>query len=116
MLPPPREHYDNLAPMVNHLHRSAYDFNQLDRPMVMPHSSYGRHVYPANLAEGKDWECACPKYVTESVHKGTNPLFTVKWMQNGKRVITGTSKGEVIIWKGLSFEFEKANTVHESSI
>ena len=31
-------------------------------------------------------------------------------------MITGTSKGEIVIWKGLSFDFEKTNDVHKTSI
>lgn len=37
-------------------------------------------------------------------------MHTIDWMQHGKKIIAGTSKGEIIIWK--NFEHEKAIGLH----
>ncbi len=37
-------------------------------------------------------------------------------MQGGKRVLTGTSSGEVVIWYVPYFEFEKSTSVHKERV
>jgi hypothetical protein len=57
-----------------------YDFDIADRPSIFPHPSYGKFTFPANTLAGRDYECACPKYLAEQEHKQRNPLFAIKWM------------------------------------
>jgi hypothetical protein len=47
---------------------------------------------------GFDWESSTPQFIAECTHKQEHPLFAVKWMKDGKRLITGTSKGEILTW------------------
>ena len=37
-------------------------------------------------------------------------------MQGGKRVITGTSSGEIIIWFSPNYEYEKTTSVHKDRV
>ena len=37
-------------------------------------------------------------------------------MQGGKRILTGTSKGDIITWYVPNFEYEKATSVHKDRV
>ncbi len=108
--------FDFTATEANYWHYKEYDFDPADRPVVYPHASYGKFTFPAANTLGRDWECACPKYLAEQEHKQRNPLFAIQWMQGGKRVITGTSSGEIIIWYSPNYEYEKTTSVHKDRV
>jgi hypothetical protein len=75
----------------NYWHYRNEDFDMEDRPMQMPNDSYGKTLFPDHYnGPGHDWEAATPSYVAHFVHKQKNPLFAIKWMQEGKKLIAGT--------------------------
>ena len=37
-------------------------------------------------------------------------------MQGGKRVVTGSSSGELIIWYAPNYEYEKTTSVHKDRV
>lgn len=70
-----------------------------DRNAILPHESYGKFQYSEQLRQPEmDWEASCPQFIAECLHKQEHPLFAIKWMKDGKRLITGTSKGEILTW------------------
>jgi WD40 repeat protein len=105
-----------MATDSNYWHQREYDFDIADRPAIFPHPSYGKYVFPAISEMDHDWLYSCPKFIAEQEHKQRTPLFAIKWMQGGKRVITGTSSGEIIIWHTSNFEYEKATSVHKDRV
>lgn len=101
---------------ANYWQHREYDFDQSDRPTIYPHATYGKLVYPSAYTDSQDWACVCPKYLAEQEHKSRNPLFAVTWMQGGKRVVTGSSSGELIIWYAPNYEYEKTTSVHKDRV
>ena len=84
-----------------------------DRASIMPHDSYGRYYFPDMYeAPGSDWEAAAPQFVAESLHKQKHPLFAIKWMKEGKRLITGTSNGDILTWNAPVLTYS-VSTVHK---
>ena len=79
----------------------------------MPHDSYGRYYFPDRYeAPGSDWLAAAPQFVAESLHKQKHPLFAIKWMKEGKRLITGTSNGDILTWNAPVLTYS-VSTVHK---
>ena len=59
---------------------------------------------------------ACPKFVEESCSTSKHPVFTIKWMQYGRKLITGHTNGEIHVWNGITLKFDTVNSVHEDGI
>ncbi|KAG0440521.1 Flowering time control protein FY [Dictyocoela muelleri] len=51
-----------------------------------------------------------------SINKFKCPVNVVKFVPNGRRLITGTATGEFTLWNGFSFNFETILQAHESPI
>ena len=73
-------------------------------------------MYPAYKSGEDAWEQACPRYIEESCSTSKHPVFTIKWMQYGKKLITGHTNGEIHIWNGVTLKFDTVNSVHEDGI
>jgi polyadenylation factor subunit 2 len=72
---------------------------------VLPHDSYGKYYFPEHYTKpGSDWEGAAPQFIAECVSKQDHHLFTIKWIKEGKRLITGTKTGEILVWQTQLFE------------
>ncbi|CBQ67617.1 related to PFS2-polyadenylation factor I subunit 2 [Sporisorium reilianum SRZ2] len=58
-----------------------------------------------------------PKHL---VHTSTNkircPVNVVKWMPDGRRLLTGSTSGEFTLWNGLTFNFETIMQAHDSAV
>ena len=54
------------------------------------------------------------------VHTSTNkircPVNVVKWMPDGRRLLTGSTSGEFTLWNGLTFNFETIIQAHDSAV
>ncbi|KAJ1031871.1 hypothetical protein NDA13_002257 [Ustilago tritici] len=54
------------------------------------------------------------------VHTSTNkircPVNVVRWMPDGRRVLTGSTSGEFTLWNGLTFNFETIMQAHDSAV
>ncbi len=49
---------------------SPYDFDERDRPTILPHDSYGKYLYPDHFTKpGDDWHAASPQFIAECKHK-----------------------------------------------
>lgn len=55
----------------NYWHFRETDFDsQMDETVVLPHDSYGKHLFPGFYDQpGNDWECAAPQFIAECLHK-----------------------------------------------
>lgn len=51
-----------------------------------------------------------------SINKLKCPINVVRFVPNGRRLITGTATGEFTLWNGFSFNFETILQAHESPI
>lgn len=87
-----------------------------DETVVLPHDSYGKHLFPGFYDQpGNDWECAAPQFIAECLHKQKHPLFAIKWIKEGKRLVTGTSKGEILTWN-TQVLCSTTSTVHRDRV
>lgn len=77
---------------------------------------YTQNNYPAYLDTESPWELACPKFVEESSSTSKHPVFTIKWMQYGRKLITGHTNGEIHVWNGVTLKFDTVNSLHEDGI
>ena len=54
------------------------------------------------------------------VHTSTNkvrcPVNVVRWMPDGRRLLTGSTSGEFTLWNGLTFNFETILQEHDSAV
>lgn len=87
----------------------AYDFDPEDRPCVYPNDSFAKFLYPENKnfkhfyggeqsaggqAFDADWSnVACTNYLGQCENKHRKPLYQVKWMKDGKKVVSSSSQG-----------------------
>ena len=105
--------------LMNYYHYEAYDLDENERPQIFHHHlvpEYSRYMFPSHLLKQTPWEAACPKFVEFGCSQSKHPVFTIRWMQLGKKVITGHSNGEIHIWNGLTLKFDKVNTGHRDGI
>jgi len=109
MQPPTQRqtYYDPLGLYPHLWHYGDHEVDPCNRPAMFPEASYYKLMHPLeSCLVGKDWESMTASFIVKGTQKNTNPLHTIEWMQHGKKIITGTSKGEVVIWK--NFEHERA--------
>ncbi|WFD28412.1 pre-mRNA cleavage and polyadenylation factor (CPF) complex subunit [Malassezia nana] len=54
------------------------------------------------------------------VHTSTNkvrcPVNVVRWLPEGRRLVTGSTSGEFTLWNGLTFHFESILQAHDSAV
>ncbi|KAJ2480686.1 WD repeat-containing protein 33 [Coemansia sp. RSA 2131] len=56
------------------------------------------------------------RFVQQAINKIKSPINVAKWTPEGRRLITGSSRGELTLWNGLSFNFETIMTAHDTPI
>lgn len=61
-------------------------------------------------------ESVTSKFVHMSINKIRSPVNSVLWNHDGRRLLTGSSSGEITMWNGFSFNFDTILQAHESSI
>lgn len=86
-----------------------YDFDPEDRPCVYPNDSNAKFMYPENTtyrhlyggensaggqAYDADWQnVVTSNYLGQCENKHRKPLYQVKWMKDGKKVVSSSSSG-----------------------
>lgn len=75
--------------------------------LIPPHL-YGNSSWPANAV--------CCKFIHLSLNKQRCPVNAVRWIPDGKRLLTGSSTGEFTLWNGSTFNFESLLQAHDSAI
>ena len=105
--------------LMNYYCMRTYDFGENDLPPefwdeLLP--EFAQTMYPTYIANENPWELAWPRYIEESWSTSKHPVFTIKWMQYGKKLITGHTNGEIHIWNGVTLKFDTVNSVHEDGI
>ena len=101
-----KERIDPLNFEVNYNEQYVdYDFDPEDRPCVYPNDSFAKHIFPPNKTfnniygkEGQgfdpDWtSAACTNFMGQCENKHKKPLYQVKWMKDGQKVVTSSNQG-----------------------
>jgi len=68
------------------------------------------------------WDAPETSFATRHVKAARNkragassPIFVVLWTPQGRRLLTGQSSGEVMMWNGLTFNFESTMQAHQAA-
>eukprot|EP01059_Diplonema_ambulator_P005057 TRINITY_DN14787_c0_g5_i1.p1 TRINITY_DN14787_c0_g5~~TRINITY_DN14787_c0_g5_i1.p1 ORF type:complete len:648 (+),score=130.01 TRINITY_DN14787_c0_g5_i1:102-2045(+) len=106
--------------VMTRMHRTKYDSTQ-----VPPHPYHSKDVLPAQSMKDTPISAATPKWVHTIYCIDPNPvrgegrkrpLFSALcWTPDGRRLITGNSKGEFTLWHGTSLASEMRVQGHEDA-
>lgn len=78
-----------------------------------PHQSVGLLPpagYPVSATS------VAPVLVHTSTNKIRCPINVVRWLPEGRRLVTGSTSGEFTLWNALTFNFETILQAHESAV
>ena len=108
------------------------EFDPADRPCVYPHHSFAKYVYPENtffksiygseLNSGgqtfeADWNNVCTtNYLGQCENRARQSLFQVKWMKDGKKVVSSSNQGQIIVWNAQNLDFISGCDVHGARV
>lgn len=70
-------------------------------------------MFPNETCLDRPWEGVCDKYIEHSLiqNKAKHAIFTIRWMSNGNKIITGHANGEIHVWNGITLKYD--SSVHE---
>ncbi|PIA17239.1 WD40 repeat-like protein, partial [Coemansia reversa NRRL 1564] len=78
--------------------------------------SYTVDVFPSVFVPGEPETSITTRFVQQALNKQRFPVNVIRWTPEGRRLITGSSRGELTLWSGLSFNFETIMTAHDTPI
>ena len=78
--------------------------------------SYTRYLQPPLWTKKNPAELITTKFVHTSINKNKCPVFCIRWTSDGRRLITGTQRGEFTVWNGQQFNFINVQTAHSSAV
>ncbi|WFD34687.1 pre-mRNA cleavage and polyadenylation factor (CPF) complex subunit [Malassezia cuniculi] len=78
-----------------------------------PHQVIGL-LPPAGYIESAT--SVAPVLVHTSTNKIRCPVNVVRWLPEGRRLVTGSTSGEFTLWNALTFNFETILQAHESAV
>ncbi|KAJ5071748.1 wd40 repeat protein [Anaeramoeba ignava] len=117
--PVQRRPVDYGTPIVKYMEKrifyNLYDPNDM-QPIPKVDSFAKSEVLPVFIPTLDPIENLPTRYVHSSVNKDKCPINVVSFTPEARRLITGTSKGELTLWNGLCFKFETILQAHNSSI
>lgn len=93
-------------------HRSSF------QSLLQPNPSNIINLIPPHLYGNSSWplNAVCCKFIHLSLNKQRCPVNAVRWIPDGKRLLTGSSTGEFTLWNGNTFNFESLLQAHDSAI
>lgn len=102
-----RHAIDFNSSICNFMKKEVYK-RQFDRHLYSNHPIMLRRIKPlfcySNMIDRYDGVLSHLAYTCYSKSKGT--IVSLKWFNDGKRVLTGTKLSELAIWNGVYFNFE----------
>ncbi|KAJ2296942.1 pre-mRNA cleavage and polyadenylation factor (CPF) complex subunit [Coemansia sp. RSA 2705] len=72
--------------------------------------SYTVDVPPPVFMADEPEAAIATRFVQQAINKIKSPINVARWTPEGRRLITGSSRGELTLWNGLSFNFETIMT------
>ncbi|KAJ2761963.1 WD repeat-containing protein 33, partial [Coemansia nantahalensis] len=78
--------------------------------------SYTVDMFPSVFVPEEAETSITTRFVQQALNKQRNPVNVIRWTPEGRRLITGSSRGELTLWNGLSFNFETIMTAHDTPI
>ncbi|GAW83776.1 hypothetical protein, conserved [Plasmodium gonderi] len=116
------QNVNNYYPIKLGIDRPAVDFNssicnflksdiykrQFERNLYPNHPIFSRRIKPpfcySNMIDRYDGVLSHLAY--SCLNKSKGMIMSLKWFNDGKRLLTGTQLSELAIWNGLYFNFE----------
>eukprot|EP00927_Polykrikos_kofoidii_P078328 TRINITY_DN75162_c0_g1_i1.p1 TRINITY_DN75162_c0_g1~~TRINITY_DN75162_c0_g1_i1.p1 ORF type:complete len:783 (-),score=137.85 TRINITY_DN75162_c0_g1_i1:411-2759(-) len=80
------------------------------------HYSYIKELAPPFATPQSPYDSICCRFVHSSTTKNRAPVNVVHWFPNGRRLLSGTQTGEIIIWNGFQFHFENILQAHNAAV
>ncbi|KAI3384090.1 hypothetical protein SNEBB_006443 [Seison nebaliae] len=101
---------------MNYLENSIFNRNFFRRKYLQKDSTY-----LMNMSLPIDYlQCACNSVMSRFIRPATNKdrccVYCLSWTPDGRRLLTGTHKGEFTLWHGLTFNFVTILQAHENAI
>ncbi|KAJ2861841.1 WD repeat-containing protein 33 [Coemansia erecta] len=78
--------------------------------------SYIVDVFPAAFVPHEPETSIASRFVQQAQNKERQPINIVRWTPEGRRLITGSSSGELTLWNGLTFNFETIMQAHDNPV
>ncbi|KAJ1944060.1 pre-mRNA cleavage and polyadenylation factor (CPF) complex subunit, partial [Kickxella alabastrina] len=78
--------------------------------------SYSVDVFPPTFVPDEPETSVATRFVHSSSNKVRYPINVIRWTPEGRRLITGSSSGELTLWNGLTFNFETILQAHDNPI
>ena len=95
--------YDVCHNEMQSLHSQYNDTSRMD--YGYSNYSYSRYLQPPLISSQNSANCVLTKFVHTSINKNKNSIFCIRWTPDGKRLLTGSSNGELTLWNASQFNF-----------
>jgi polyadenylation factor subunit 2 len=116
-LPVSRKVIDYGSTNVNWLYERTYKRTAFDEiPFFPAHHAYNLKMLPPIALYQIPASGITTKFNHASTNKDRCPVNVVCWTPEGRRLVTGTSKGEFTLWNGMAFNFETIQQAHDHPI
>ena len=102
----PRKTIDFNPSVLLRCEERATERDYRDRPFIPPRLFFLSRMFPANSTTEQSATVFCTRHVSTAMNKVRHPVNVVSWMPEGRRLVTGSSSGELTLWNGLTFNFE----------
>ncbi|KAJ1850194.1 WD repeat-containing protein 33, partial [Coemansia sp. RSA 486] len=78
--------------------------------------SYTVDVFPPIFVPNEPETSMTTRFIWDSKNMVRYPVNVVRWMPDGRFLVTGSSSGEFTLWNGLTFKFETISSAHDTTI
>lgn len=85
-------------------------------PRLQCHYSFTKELVPPFASPLNPYDAICCRFAHSATTKNRAPVNVVHWYPNGRRLISGSQTGELIIWNGFTFQFENIMQAHNSAV
>ncbi len=106
--------------------RKSYDYSsaliyETQIPLIEPFLDQKYNLGSQILSMKAPDRCTAHEAVTSHfvhmcINKIRSPVNVIQWTPNGRRLLSGSSSGEITMWNGFSFNFDTILQAHESPI
>ena len=102
----PRKTIDFNSSTLHFAEERLHERDYRDRPIVPPRLCFLKNLLPPVALLDCPASSFCTRLVSTAINKIRHPINVVSWMPEGRRLVTGSSSGELTLWNGLTFNFE----------
>ncbi|KAK2959258.1 putative Polyadenylation factor subunit 2 [Blattamonas nauphoetae] len=102
--------------VIRHTESFIYNRHPWRRNALYADSSYAKDLgLPSDYCD-KPMNSVCTQFAHFASTTDKTPLLAVTWSQDGHRLYTGSTKGEMVMWSGSTFTHEHTHSADPTSI